>query len=88
MRPERVVRIAERVIFRPVGDELVLLDSRSGTYYGLDPTGMRVWELIAEGASLGAIVETMLGELDVTRERLEADIDALIADLERRGLVT
>jgi len=88
MRGERVVRIAEQVIFRPVGDELVLLDSRSGTYYGLDPTGVRVWQLIAEGISLGVIVETMLGEFDVTRERLEADVEALIAELEKRGLVT
>lgn len=87
MRSERIVRIADRVIFRPVGDEMVLLDSRSGTYYGLDPIGLRVWQLIAAGTPMGILVETMLGEFDVTREALEADIEALIADLERRGLV-
>jgi len=88
MRPERIVRIADRVIFRPVGDEMVLLDARNGTYYGLDPTGVRIWQLIAAGKPLGALVETMLAEFDVTRETLEGDVDALIAELEQRGLVT
>ena len=32
-----------------LGDETVILDLASGTYYGLDPVGARIWQLMAEG---------------------------------------
>jgi hypothetical protein len=84
---ERVLSISDQVIYKPVGDELVLLDFQSGMYYGLDPVGVRMWELLAAGWSLGDVVDTMLGEFDVARETLERDVDALVGELERRGLV-
>jgi hypothetical protein len=87
MLPDRVVRISDQVVFKPVGDELVLLDFQSGMYYGLDPVAVRIWQLIAAHQPLGAIVETLLAEYDVTREALEKDVDALLEDLQRRGLV-
>ena len=88
MLPERVVRVSDQVVFKPVGEEMVLLDFQSGMYYGLDPIGVRIWQLIAAQRSLGDIVETLLGEYDVTRETLERDIDALVEELGSRGLIT
>jgi hypothetical protein len=37
---------------------------------------------------LGEIADTLVAEYDVARETLERDIDALVEELERRGLVT
>jgi len=88
MLPDRVVSISDHVVFKPVGDEMVLLDFQSGMYYGLDPIGVRVWQLIAAHHPLGEVVETLLAEYDVARETLEHDIDALLAELAQRGLVT
>jgi hypothetical protein len=34
---------------RTVGDETVILDLANGTYYGLDPVGARMWQLMSEG---------------------------------------
>ena len=88
MQPDRVVRISEQVVFKPVGDEMVLLDFQSGMYYGLDPVGVRIWQLIAAQHPLGAVVDTLLAEYDVPHETLERDVDALLAELESRGLVS
>ena len=87
MLRDRVIEISDQVIFKPVGDEMVLLDFRSGMYYGLDPIGVRIWQLLAEHEPLGKVADTMSEEYDVTREELERDIDALIEELERRGLI-
>ena len=38
--------IPEDVVHRMVGDEAVLLQLDSGVYYGLDPVGSRIWELL------------------------------------------
>ncbi|HEX2123769.1 MAG TPA: PqqD family protein [Thermoanaerobaculia bacterium] len=88
MLASRTLRVSDRVIFKPVGDEMVLLDFQSGMYYGLDPVGARIWQLLAAEHSLGDVVQTILGEYDVAREEVERDIDRLVEELERRGLVT
>lgn len=83
-----MLTIPQNVIFKKVGEETVLLDFERGVYYGLDPVGTRVWELIAEGRDVDAIADAMADEYVVTRDQVRSDVDALVADLERNGLVT
>jgi hypothetical protein len=65
----------------------VLLQLDTGVYYGLDDVGTRVWQLIVELGDLEAVLEVLLSEYDVERERLEADIERLVGELEVKGLV-
>jgi hypothetical protein len=81
------VSVPAQVMDRSVGDETVILDLESGTYYGLDPVGARMWQLLGEGKSLGEVCEIMLEEYDVARERLEEDLLKLAEELANNGLV-
>lgn len=81
------MRPANGVIFKNVGDEVVLLDIERGIYYGLDPVGARMWQLLAEGVSAEAIVDTMLGEYEVSRGELQKDLERLTSELRERGLL-
>jgi SpoVK/Ycf46/Vps4 family AAA+-type ATPase len=56
------VSIPTQVMARTVGDETIILDLASGTYYGLDPVGARMWQLMSEGNSLNSVCDSMLGE--------------------------
>lgn len=75
--------IPAQVMARQVGAETVILDLASGTYFGLDPVGARIWQLMGEGKTLAEICDTLLDEYEVTREALERDVldlaDALLA---------
>jgi len=82
------VSIPTQVMARTVGDETVILDLASGTYYGLDPVGARMWQLMSEGQPLAAICEVMLEEYEVTREALEVDVLRLTEELSAKGLVS
>jgi hypothetical protein len=79
--------IPPQVMTRTVGDEVVVLDLATGTYFGLDPVGARMWELIAEGQTLGEICDRMLEEYEVTREDLERDTLRLAGELQEQGLI-
>lgn len=79
--------IAPDVLAQEVGDELVLLDLKSGTYFGLDPIGSHIWRLIGEGRRLGEICETLLGEYDVSSADLERDAARLTDELVTRRLL-
>ncbi len=81
------VTIPMQVMARTVGDETVILDLASGTYYGLDPVGARMWQLMGEGQSLAQVCEVMIAEYEVSREVIERDLLALTQTLCDKNLV-
>jgi hypothetical protein len=71
-----------------LGDETVVLSLKTGIYYGLNPVGARVWELVQEGpATVGNIREQILAEFDVNEHVLEKDLRELLAILQSEGLI-
>jgi hypothetical protein len=83
-----VVAIPPEVMARQVGDETVILHLGSGNYFGLDPVGARVWQLLTEGKKPAEICDGMLSEYDVERADLERDVARLLQELVDHGLVT
>ena len=81
-----VLALNPDVVFRQLDGEMVLLDLGTGTYFGLDDVGARVWTLIGDRAGLGAVFETLLTEYEVAPAVLEHDLLALVGDLCAKGL--
>lgn len=79
--------VRDGVMFNRIGDEIVILDLDSGTYYGLDPVGSRLWELLSGGATLDDAIATMASEYDVDRETLERDLSVLLNELREKQLL-
>lgn len=75
------------VVFQEVAGEAVLLDLASETYFGLNPVGTRIWQLIGAGARLQAIRDTLVAEYDADAERIGNDLLALATQLRDSGLV-
>ena len=82
------VVIPSQVMARKVGDETVVLDLASGTYYGLDAVGARIWELMAAGPSLAQVCEVMMTEFEVSQSEIERDVLALVQTLLDKKLVS
>jgi len=82
------LRIADDVVFRDLAGESVLLNLSTGTYFGLDAVGTRLWHLVTEHGSTTLVLETLLAEYDVDAIRLQKDVDALIEQLLAKGLLT
>lgn len=84
--PERF-QVAPDVVFRQVSGEAVILDLATERYYGLDSTGTRIWQLVAETGSLVEVRRHMLEEFEVAPEVLEKDLEALLGELLAEGLL-
>ena len=82
----RVVAAKDQVS-RDMAGEAAILNLTSGVYYGLNPIGARIWNLIQEPKTLGEINETILREYEVNTDRCEADVRALLSQLAEQGLV-
>ena len=70
-----------------MGGEVVILDLTSGTYYGLDLLGARVWALIEQPASIGAIRDAIMVDYDVDAATCEHDVLAFLQQMQAVGLV-
>ena len=82
------VRVNEGVLFQELQGEAVLLHLDSGMYFGLDPVGTRMWQLIAEQERLAEVASSIMAEFEVSEDQCAADLLALVAKLEQQGLVT
>ncbi len=80
-------RIATDVIFEVLEGEAVLLHVGDGTYYRLNRTGTRVWQLLEQGTSRDQIVRTIAAEFDAPETAIAGDVKALLQDLEQHGLI-
>jgi hypothetical protein len=81
------VRIATRITFRRVRDEMALLNLDTGVYFGLDEIGARMWELLAEHGRLRTVAEQLEREYDVAPERVRHDLVRLVEELKAKGLI-
>jgi len=70
-----------------LGSEAAILNLKNSVYYGLDPIGARVWQLIQEPTTIAQIRDVLRAEYDVEEAQLEADIRDLLQELAAQGLV-
>jgi hypothetical protein len=87
MNLETRLSVPPQVMSRLVGDETVLLDLASGIYFGLDGVGKRIWELVAEGKTLGEIATVITAEYEVDDAQAKSDVVEFASDLVQRGLL-
>jgi hypothetical protein len=82
------VTTAEDVVAREVAGETVLLNLASGTYFGLNAVGGRIWQWFDSGScSLAEVSEKLQLEFEVDAAEAEADVLALAGNLVEHGLI-
>ena len=70
-----------------VGDETVILHAGNGTYYGLDPIGSRIWQMLQEGQSSMQACARIAEEFAVPLEQVEADARVFLGELARHDII-
>jgi len=81
------VRIPSHIHFTLTEDTMVIMDTRSGRYFGLDETATRFWQLLIEQGEREEILRRLEREFMASRERLATDLDAFLAGCRDRGLL-
>jgi len=87
MKLDTTLSIPPQVMSRLVDDETVLLDLKSGMYFGLDGVGQRIWESVSEGKNLGETAAMIAAEYEVEEARAQTDVIEFANSLVERGLL-
>jgi hypothetical protein len=78
---------ATDVVHRELNGQIVLVHLGGDRIYALNETGARLWELLVEGRGRSEISAQLLLEFDVEPDVLDAEIDRLLDELGRAGLI-
>lgn len=82
----QVVAVEEQISSNLAG-ESVILQLRSGVYYGLNEVGAHIWDLIQQPKTIEAIRASLLAEYEVTPEVCQQDLTVIVEELVAAGLV-
>lgn len=82
-----VVVAAKDQVSCSLGDEAAILHMQSGIYYGLDPVGARIWNLMQEPRTVEELCTAIVAEYEVEPARCAGDLFALLGKLQTEGLI-
>lgn len=71
-----------------VDGQVILLSPLDGRYHSLDSVGGRIWSLLAEPASVDALVATLAAEYGIDDARCREDVAPFLARMTEYGLLT
>ena len=69
-------------------NEAVLLHLGTKKYYSLNETGLRIWQLLSEGASLSGVHKKLQNEYDISPDHAAKCIIDLTSELSNEKLLT
>lgn len=84
----RSVKRNPDVVGEVLDGETVLLNLSTGTYYSLNRTGTRMWELIGELGDVELVASRLEQEYESDPATLRRDLGELVNSLVSRGLAT
>ncbi|HXX44397.1 MAG TPA: PqqD family peptide modification chaperone [Candidatus Acidoferrales bacterium] len=71
----------------PLGEESAILSLNSAIYYGLNPVGTRIWNLLQKPRSIAELRDALVEEYDVAADRCERDLLELLEEMSAEGLI-
>lgn len=84
---DTLVRRNEGQMSADLGGEMAILNLKTGTYFGLNEVGARIWNFLSEDRTVREIRELIMQEYAVDSSRCEQDIAKLLSELAQHELV-
>ena len=84
----RFVRLEPQVVFRRLGEQMVLVHMGTNQIFELNETATRLWELLAQDGDVVAAEARLGEEYDVDPAELRTEVEATLAMLTTERLVT
>ena len=84
---QTTVIVSSQQVSCPLGDESAILNLKNSVYYGMNPVGATVWNLLKEPKTVAEIRDAIVEEYEVGEERCERDLLTLLEEMRSEGLI-
>jgi hypothetical protein len=82
-----IVVAAPEQVSCALGEESAILNLKNSVYYGMNPVGARVWNLLKQPTSVTELRNALLEEYEVDATRCGDDLLALLETMRSQGLI-
>jgi hypothetical protein len=82
-----VITRTDEIISADMDGETVMMSIEQGNYYGLNPIGSRIWELIEAPVSVSSLCDTLQAEFDVCPETCQQDVLEFLNQLKNEEIL-
>ncbi|MFN8579069.1 MAG: lasso peptide biosynthesis PqqD family chaperone [Candidatus Sericytochromatia bacterium] len=77
----------DSLVASELDDGLVMMSLENSSYYGLDPIGKRVWEILEEKTSVENLISKLIEEYDISKDECQKDILELLNSFAKENLI-
>jgi hypothetical protein len=84
---QRLRSRGEEIAAKVIDGEAIIIDLANGIYYSMDKVGGLIWDMVQSEHSLEEMIVAVTDRYQVSREQVDADVQALIEELLRENLV-
>lgn len=78
---------ANNLLATDLDDEMILMSIENGSYYGMEKTARRIWELIESPQTVSSLIDILSQEFSVAPDVCKSDTIAYLQDLCEEGLL-
>ena len=81
-------QVSKKVLSSKIDEEVILMSIEADSYFGIDPVGSRIWELLSkQPATINELVQILVEEYEVDEQTCRKDVQAFIDDMCARKLI-
>jgi coenzyme PQQ synthesis protein D (PqqD) len=77
----------EKLEWLETGGEVIALDEAALAYLSANESGSLLWQELARGTTRETLASRLVAAYGIDAETARRDVEAFLADLERRGLL-
>jgi hypothetical protein len=77
----------KNIVSSSLDGEIILMSLNNSSYYGLNLTASRIWDLIEEPCNVNDIINILVSEYDVSFEKCDFEVNQIIQDFSKNSLI-
>jgi hypothetical protein len=77
----------DKIVWRQVGDEVMILDTDTSQYLSVNRTGTVLWPMLVEGCAKIQLVKALRENFEVDEAMAAADVNRFLSSLQELGLL-
>jgi len=81
------VEISKDLVYQELDGEMVILEMKSGEYFGIDAIGSRIWQMLEKKVPPMVMVETLKEEYEVEPDLCRQQVVTFLRELELNKLI-
>lgn len=81
-------QVSTKVLSSKIDEEVILMSFEADSYFGIDPVGSRIWELLSEKpATINELVLLLVDEYEVDEETCRKQVQIFIDEMYTKKLI-